>query len=213
MAKSTTEKYCVVFDLDACCWYPEMFMLWGGGAPFKQDSTAVNNTLIDSKGTKCRLLGDVAACWAECHSRMQAGQPLIVGVASRSDEPTWARECLNKFMVKPGVSMMDVVTESLCEIYKGSKRDHFAALHKKTGVPYKRMCFFDGWYSWPFFGRAGATVAEISFAFQFTRAWKRAMASKRAEGAAWRRVARAPATPNARRPLKPVPLKISFLSW
>lgn len=143
MAKSTTEKYCVVFDLDACCWYPEMFMLWGGGAPFKQDSTAVNNTLTDSRGTKCRLLGDVAACWAECHSRMQAGQPLIVGVASRSDEPTWARECLNKFMVKPGVSMMDVVTESLCEIYKGSKRDHFAALHKKTGVPYKRMCFFD----------------------------------------------------------------------
>lgn len=117
--------------------------LHDSGAPFKQDSASPNNTLTDSKGTTCRLLGDVAACWAECHTRMQAGEPLIVGVASRSDEPSWARECLRKFIVTPGVSMMDVVTEKLAEIYKGSKRDHFAALQKKTGVPYNRMCFFD----------------------------------------------------------------------
>ena len=63
---------------------------------------------------------------------MQAGEPLLVGVASRSDEPAWARECLNKFMVAEGVSMMDVVGEELCEIYKGSKRQHFAALQQKT---------------------------------------------------------------------------------
>ena len=24
----------VVFDLDGCLWYPDMYMLWGGGAPF-----------------------------------------------------------------------------------------------------------------------------------------------------------------------------------
>lgn len=27
----------VVFDLDACCWYPEMYML-SGGAPFQYDA-------------------------------------------------------------------------------------------------------------------------------------------------------------------------------
>ena len=74
---------------------------------------------------------------------MQAGQPLCVGVASRSDEPSWARECLRKFFVCAGVSMMDVVTEERCEIYKGSKRDHFAALSRKTGIAYDKMCFFD----------------------------------------------------------------------
>ena len=167
------ETIAVVFDLDACCWSPEMYQLWGGGAPFTQQSTTPNNTLKDSRGTTVRLLGDVASCWAECHTRMQAGEPLILGVASRSDEPSWAREvttslfarphpqpqthprphtaslrtvtpqCLRKFIVKPGVCMMDVVTENLCEIYKGSKRDHFKALHAKTGVPFSRMCFFD----------------------------------------------------------------------
>ena len=29
-----------VFDLDACCWSPEMYELWGGGAPFTQVSSA-----------------------------------------------------------------------------------------------------------------------------------------------------------------------------
>uniref|UniRef100_A0A7S2JFT4 Magnesium-dependent phosphatase-1 n=1 Tax=Haptolina brevifila TaxID=156173 RepID=A0A7S2JFT4_9EUKA len=137
------DKYLVVFDLDACCWYPEMYQLWGGGAPFVQNSVEPNNTLTDTRKTTVRLLKDVAACWAECHRRMQAGEPLVVGVASRSDEPSWARECLRKFVVSTGVSMMDIVTENLAEIYKGSKRDHFAALQQKTGIPYKRMCFFD----------------------------------------------------------------------
>ena len=35
------------------------------------------------------------------------------------------------------------MTEERCEIYKGSKRTHFAALQKKTGLPYSKMCFFD----------------------------------------------------------------------
>ena len=110
----------VVFDLDACCWYPEMYMLWGGGAPFKQNGTEPNNTLTDQRGETVRLLGDVAASWAECHRRMQAGQPLLVGIASRSDEPSWARECLRKFFVAPSVAMMDVVTEGRCEIVRAA---------------------------------------------------------------------------------------------
>ena len=131
------QRRLVVFDLDACCWYPEMYMLWGGGAPFKQCGTAPNNTLTDVQNTTCRLLGDVAASWAELHRRVSAGEPIVVGIASRSDEPAWARECLQKFMVADGVSMMDVVGEELCEIHKGSKRTHFAALQKRTGIPFE----------------------------------------------------------------------------
>ena len=89
------QRRLVVFDLDACCWYPEMYMLWGGGAPFKQCGTAPNNTLTDVQNTTCRLLGDVAASWAELHRRVSAGEPIVVGIASRSDEPAWARECLH----------------------------------------------------------------------------------------------------------------------
>ena len=132
----------VVWDLDACCWAPEMYELWGGGAPFKQNATTPNNTLTDKAGRTVQLLGDVAACWAECHARQEAGE-LLVGVASRCDEPAWGRECLKKFVVKPNLSMMDVVTEARCEIYGGSKQGHLRALQQKTGIPFERMCFFD----------------------------------------------------------------------
>lgn len=44
-----------VFDLDNCCWYPEMYMLWGGGAPFKYDGKHV----YDCKNQKIRLLGHI----------------------------------------------------------------------------------------------------------------------------------------------------------
>uniref|UniRef100_A0A7S4C6K2 Magnesium-dependent phosphatase-1 n=1 Tax=Chrysotila carterae TaxID=13221 RepID=A0A7S4C6K2_CHRCT len=133
----------IVFDLDAACWMPEMYQLWGGGAPFKQLSTSPNNRLEDCRGTAVRLLADVAASFAEIHERHTSGEPIMAAVASRSDEPAWARECLRKFVVAPGISMMDVVTEDRCEIYKGSKKAHFAALQKKTSIPYCRMCFFD----------------------------------------------------------------------
>ena len=39
--------------------------------------------------------------------------------------------------------MMDVVTEARCEIYKGSKTNHFRALQEKTGIPFSKMAFFD----------------------------------------------------------------------
>ena len=43
-----------VFDLDGCVWYPEMYMLWGGGAPFE---TQPNGDLRDKAGQKCYLMG------------------------------------------------------------------------------------------------------------------------------------------------------------
>jgi hypothetical protein len=105
----------------------------GGGAPFSQEATTPNNTLHDAAGRSVRLLADVALCWADCHERQERGEVLVC-VASRCDEPTWGRECLQKFVIKPGLTMMDVVTEERCEIYGGSKKGHLRALHKKTGA-------------------------------------------------------------------------------
>lgn len=134
----------MVFDLDACCWSPEMFELWGGGAPFKVVvGTPGEMVLSDVRGIKVRLLADVAACFSDLHARMGRNEPVVAAIASRSDEPSWARECLRTFLVAPGVSMADVVPEKLIEIYKGTKQRHFQALHKKTKVPYERMAFFD----------------------------------------------------------------------
>ena len=35
----------LVFDLDGCCWDPEMYELWGGGSPFKENKVARKNTV------------------------------------------------------------------------------------------------------------------------------------------------------------------------
>jgi len=114
----------------------------GGGAPFSQEATTPNNTLHDAAGRSVRLLADVALCWADCHERQERGEVLVC-VASRCDEPTWGRECLQKFVIKPGLTMMDVVTEERCEIYGGSKKGHLRALHKKTGESASSAPFAD----------------------------------------------------------------------
>lgn len=50
----------VVFDLDNCCWDPEMYQM-RSGTPFKYH--AGDNTCTSSRGEKVRLLGDVADIW------------------------------------------------------------------------------------------------------------------------------------------------------
>ena len=47
----------IVFDLDACVWFPEMYMLMGGGgAPFE---TAARNVATDRHGEAVKLLGAI----------------------------------------------------------------------------------------------------------------------------------------------------------
>ena len=44
----------VVFDLDGCLWYPDMYMLWGGGAPFTEGGSG---ELTDRAGQRVQMLG------------------------------------------------------------------------------------------------------------------------------------------------------------
>ena len=60
----------VVFDLDGCLWSPDMYMLWGGGAPFSLRS---DGDLDDSRGTRVHLLGDVSNNSARAARRPSLG--------------------------------------------------------------------------------------------------------------------------------------------
>ena len=130
----------VVFDLDACVWYPEMYMLWGGGQPFKKHETK-KNVLVDWKHQEIKLLGESAAVWQQIKSDPRfSGVKLCV--ASRCDEPSWAEECLSKFTDQGGetplLSHVDV-----SRIHKGSKTTHLQEIHLATGADFKDMLFFD----------------------------------------------------------------------
>lgn len=86
-----------------------------------------------------------------------------LGVASRTSAPSLAREMLKMLHLQPLASLAPSNTGSTAtgsgkeekprrafdvfegglEIYPGSKIRHFEALHKRTGIPYNEMLFFD----------------------------------------------------------------------
>ena len=56
LAQMAQRPAAVIFDLDGCLWDPEMYELWGGGAPFSDNG---DGTLADKSGVTVRLLGAV----------------------------------------------------------------------------------------------------------------------------------------------------------
>ena len=144
----------IVFDLDGCLWRPEMYeLVWfskGQGAPFSPHPDEPGS-LISVAGEPIRLLGDVREVmrelledpkWEECH----------IGISSRTDEPNWARELLQKFTIdersdpddeRPTV-LQDVFENSpIIEIAKDGKVQHFQRIANTLGISFGDMLFFD----------------------------------------------------------------------
>ena len=85
----------IVFDLDNCVWFPEMYQLWGGGAPFKQKP---DGDLTDKSGERVYLMGDIRNIMNELKNDSKYSN-VEIAIASCCDEPTWADECLRKFKI------------------------------------------------------------------------------------------------------------------
>jgi magnesium-dependent phosphatase 1 len=139
----------IIFDLDGCLWSPEMYeimyFMGGQGAPFREDPNNSPN-LLTSGGRPVKLLGDVRSVFEEMHTQPCYGDTQI-GISSRTDEPNWARELLEKFKIaahengKP-VCIADVLNGPI-EIAQDSKVAHFERIRSATGIDYKDMVFFD----------------------------------------------------------------------
>ena len=82
-----------VFDLDGCLWAPDMYMLWGGGAPFREGKSG---ELFDCSGSKVVLLGAVPEIMYALKTDSK-WKDTLCAVASCTDEPGWADECMQKF--------------------------------------------------------------------------------------------------------------------
>jgi magnesium-dependent phosphatase 1 len=146
MATALTVKTCnkvklVAFDLDGTVWSPDMYELWGGGAPFTVVSA---NELRDSKGTKVRLLGAISSILHELHTAPEWKETKVAWV-SCTDEPSWAAECLRKFQTMGGTPIGDVVHSE--QIFKSNKQTHFQRLKKLyPEIAFEEMLFFDNEY-------------------------------------------------------------------
>ena len=129
----------VVFDLDGCLWDPEMYMLsWRGGAPFEPDGDA----MLSQSGERVVLLGAARDILRQLRTT-DDWSATKVAISSRTDEPAWAAELLDKFRV-------DDMALGSCfdarEITKESKSSHFRRLKEKYSCDYEDMLFFDNEY-------------------------------------------------------------------
>jgi magnesium-dependent phosphatase 1 len=132
----------IIWDLDGTLWYPEMYHLWGnsrGGSPFRPvNIDSLNTNVQDGSGTVVKLIGDARTILRQIDQEIKPRPKL--GIASSTDEPTWARECLDKIIVdgKRLVEYFDII-----EIAKGSKRYHLTRIKESLGIEFHEILFLD----------------------------------------------------------------------
>lgn len=146
----------LVFDLDGCTWWPEMYHLWGGGgSPF---TPAANGNVKDRGNTTVEIMADLREILQEVKSEPQWNQTKFA-VASSCDEPSWARECIRLISIGEKYKLMDIFDKNLTEIYKGSKSGHLREISKKSGCSLEEMVFFDNeWGNCQTVAKIGVTV-------------------------------------------------------
>lgn len=130
----------IAFDLDGTIWSPEMYQLWGGGAPFKPAENGQD--LIDSKGCNVRLLGISSELLHDIKHHVDLSHIKVAWV-SCCDEPEWAHECLELFESHPSRLPIGKIAHS-SQIYSANKQVHFKTLHEEfPDIEFHEMLFFD----------------------------------------------------------------------
>jgi magnesium-dependent phosphatase 1 len=130
------------FDLDGTVWTPDMYQLWGGGAPFTIAPNGID--LIDRRGTSVKLLGNISSILHELQTDPELSSIKVAWV-SCTDEPEWANECLQKFKTT-GRSPIGTCSHS-SQIFQAYKQVHFQKLRQLyPEIDYSQMLFFDNEY-------------------------------------------------------------------
>lgn len=115
----------IVFDLD--------FTLWNAGGTWCDHTLPpyrrVDGYVEDASHAKIILYPDSRAILDELHGRY------LLGIASRTHQPSWARELMELFGISAYFRHV--------MIFPGSKTSHFRQLRAETGKDYRQMVFFD----------------------------------------------------------------------
>jgi len=110
-------------------------------------------SLLRKLGHPSNRFGDTVSLYPDVpqilHRVRSAG--VVVAACSRTTATVLAREALSLLLVPPMTGgddddspvMPAIKFFDQLEIYPGSKIAHFKQLHKKTGIPYSEMLFFD----------------------------------------------------------------------
>ena len=130
----------VVFDLDNCCWDPEMYQMCEG-PPFKYDQDT--NECHSSRGRETvKLFDDISDIWYAIKTDPEFENTKLA-IASCCDEPAWARQLFTHFRVGADkkYTMKQCIDHE--EIHYGNKQGHLKQISKALGVELADMIFFD----------------------------------------------------------------------
>lgn len=154
-----------VFDLDYCTWAPEMYQIQGPPilTPIaslekkkrkKRSTPAIitnvsstiykGKTVTDRCGTPITVFDGASHALSEIN-QFKRQQSILAAVASSTDEPAWARQCMEWLTIEDGSTLQS--SFDLVEIRFGDKKWHFESLQRKTGIAFDEMCFFDDTHS------------------------------------------------------------------
>lgn len=124
----------IVFDLDYTLW--PFWIDTHVTPPLKRASDGL--TIKDRYGESYGFYNDTAGILSSIKEK-----DIVLGAASRTCAPELAREALTMLKI-PGTSSRHALGMfDHLEIYPGDKKTHFAKLHKKSGLEYEEMLFFD----------------------------------------------------------------------
>ncbi|KAI0704642.1 magnesium-dependent phosphatase-1 [Earliella scabrosa] len=131
----------VAFDLDYTLW--DLWIDTHVDPPIRRVGNAINE-LRDRYDNRIAFYRDVPEI---LHRLREAG--VTIAACSRTHAPDLARKALGLLLVPPPAGHKNASPTAAVqffdqlEIYPGSKIKHFKELHKKTGLPYSEMLFFD----------------------------------------------------------------------
>lgn len=128
-----------VFDLDFTVWKPEMYQIYG---PPKQRKKDKNIIVTDRHDTPIEIFDGASYALAHINKlNDEQNMDIQAAVASRTDEPAWAQQCMDWLTIHDGTTLTACFHH--VEIHFSDKKEHFERLHEKTGISYESMVFFD----------------------------------------------------------------------
>ncbi|KAK4698719.1 magnesium-dependent phosphatase 1, partial [Phenoliferia sp. Uapishka_3] len=124
----------VAFDLDFTLW--DLWVDTHVTPPLKRKGATDINRIYDKRGQEMSFYPEVPEILLQLHNARQALSELLLAgtLNSHLDNP----------MKTPSNLVSSIDLFNTLEIYPGSKLAHFKEIHKKTGIPYNEMVFFDG---------------------------------------------------------------------
>jgi len=97
--------------------------------------------VTDRMGTPITVFDGASHALSELNKWKNDNDKIQIAVASCTDKPSFARQCMEWLVVEDGSTLSSCFDH--IEIRPGDKRKHFESLQRITNIPYERMLFFD----------------------------------------------------------------------